>query len=72
MTDTATGLVHVFPKNVTISKQVVVLQRKEALVTALSVVFSVPLQKLPCSETRATAVMKYKTNTELTKRSPTG
>lgn len=36
MTDTATGLVHVFPKNVTISKQVVVLQRKEILVPVKS------------------------------------
>lgn len=60
MTDTATGLVHVFPKNVTISKQVVVLQRKEILVPVKSGFFSVVLQILSCSEVRATTVMKYK------------
>lgn len=50
MTDTATSLVHVFPKNVAISKQVVVLERKETLVPVTSVV----LQILSCSEVKAT------------------
>lgn len=67
MTDTATSLVHVFPQNVTISKQVVVLQRKETLVPVISVV----LQLLPCSEVRATTVTKYKIKSELTNTSST-
>lgn len=32
MTDTAAGLVHIFPKNITVSEQVVVLQGKGTLV----------------------------------------